>query len=268
MVFRVNSSKAERLAGVLESGTLDLAEQHFRRDGALILDDIVDAGLIEQGRKEFLEKYDDYLRGSRFNQRLRVGDRRLMITVKMDPPFDDQRLFANSWLGSVLNRVLGEDYVLDAYGVVCSLPGAQAQHTHRDGGILFPESGIDLVLPTVAVTVGIPLLDMNDVNGTTELWLGSHRKLDQIAGAESVKPIVPEGSCVLWDYRLRHGGTEHRGGAPRPLLYLTYARPWFVDFRNFGESNPEQRRIIASPDLMRDLSELGRRILARARWNY
>jgi len=268
MIFRIRPSEAERLAGELDSATLNPAVQRFRRDGALILDDIVDTRLIEQGRKAFLEQYTSYLNGGRVDERLKVGDQRLMITVRMESPFDDQRLFANSLLDSVLSNVLDEKYVIDSFGVVCSLPGAQAQQAHRDGGVLFPEIGIDRLFPTVAVTVGMPMLEMNDVNGTTELWLGSHRNLDELADAEGIKPIVPEGSCVLWDYRLLHSGTENRSSVPRPLLYLTYARPWFIDAGNYGEINPKQRRIIASPDQIPGLSKLGRRVLARARWNY
>ena len=46
---------------------------------------------------------------------------------------------------------------------------------HRDGTELFAPSGLDLLLPAVAITVGIPLLEMNQIHGTTALWPGSHR---------------------------------------------------------------------------------------------
>lgn len=268
MILRIKPSDAERREGGLDDGTRKDALLRFQRDGALLLDEIVDARFVEQGRQAFLEQYSNWLEGSRRDEARNVGDRRFMITIELAPPFDDQRLITNPWLASVLVDVLGDDYVLESFGVVCSLPGARRQNPHRDGGILFPELGINRLLPTVAVTVAIPLLEMNEINGTTELWLGSHRDFDRDADAEGVRLVVPEGSCALWDFRLLHGGTENRGSMPRPLLYLTYSRPWFVDHGNFGEKNPKQRRIIASADFLSGLGERDRRILARVRWQY
>jgi hypothetical protein len=266
MIFRIGPSKAERRSGILDSGALKDAVQHFRRDGALIVDEIVDTRLVERARQAFLKKYADYVNGVRRDETLKVGDRRLMITVDLDSPFDDRQLFDNPWLTPILDEILGDRYVLDAFGVVCSLAGAQTQCPHRDGGILFPEVGVDRLLPSVAITVAIPLLEMNEVNGTTELWPGSHRDLSyDVPGGEGVKPIVPEGSCVLWDFRLLHGGTANRGREPRPLVYLTYSRPWFDDVLNYSDANPKQMPLVASTALMSSLSERDKRILTRAR---
>src|SRR5262249_2871394 len=61
----------------------------------------------------------------------------------------------------------------------CSLPSALAQHRHSEGGDLFPLAGIDKLLPAAAITVGIPLLEMNEVHGTTAVWLGTHRDVSR-----------------------------------------------------------------------------------------
>ena len=74
---------------------------------------------------------------------------------------------------------------------------------------------------------------MNEVNGTTALWLGSHRHTGDDIDADAVAPIVREGALVLWDFRLKHSGTPNRSGVTRPLLYLTYCRPWWLDHGNF-----------------------------------
>jgi hypothetical protein len=44
-------------------------------------------------------------------------------------------------------------------------PQAPAQHKHDDGGSLFAQTDLN----AVAITVGIPLLEMNEVHGTTAL---------------------------------------------------------------------------------------------------
>ena len=173
-----------------------------------------------------------------------MGDRRLIVTINMEPPFDDPRLFANPYLLPVLSAALDDDFVLGAFGVVCSLSSAPAQHRHRDGGSLFPRSGMDRLLPAAAITVGIPPLEMNEVHGTTALWLGSHRDADRASKEEGIEPVVREGSCILWDFRLYHRGTANRGTEPRPLLYLTYCRPWFLEHLNFSKGTQSRSRYL------------------------
>jgi ectoine hydroxylase-related dioxygenase (phytanoyl-CoA dioxygenase family) len=268
MIFRIKPSECERRAGKLDSGALKEGLRRFQSDGALVFDEILDAELIQQARSSFLERYEKWLDTERPGEMLQVGDRRIMVTVELTKPFDDERLIVNPWLVPILVDVLGGDYVLDSFGVVCSLPGAKRQCPHRDGGMLFPEVGINNLLPTVAVTVAIPLLEMNHTNGTTELWLGSHRNFNCDKDSESVKPVVPEGSGALWDFRLLHSGTENYSELPRPLLYLTYSRPWFVDNANFGKKNPKQRRLLASPEFVCKLPDRNMRIFSRARWQY
>ena len=164
-----------------------------------------------------------------------------MIALALEPPFDDPQLFANPYLLSILSSELDKGFVIGAFGLVCSLPSAPAQHRHYDGGILFPSSGFDRLLPAAAVTVGIPLVEMNEFHGTTALWLGSHRDDAPVIKEPGVTPVVREGSCMLWDFRLFHGGTPNCSNVPRPLLYLTYCRPWFVDHLNFNtKTNPKQ----------------------------
>ena len=199
--------------------------------------------MIAEARRAFGDQYLSYLDGSEHEDALMVGPQRVLITIKLEPPFDDRRLFANSYLLPVIGAALDDGFVLGAFGIVCSLPSAPAQYPHHDGGILFC-SGVDHVLPATAITVGIPLLEMNEVNGTTAVWLGSHRDPNRLK-EEPIEPAVSEGSCMLWDFRLWHCGTPNLGPFPRPLLYLTYCRPWFVE-PNFGEKNPRQKPFLAS----------------------
>jgi ectoine hydroxylase-related dioxygenase (phytanoyl-CoA dioxygenase family) len=261
-VSRIVPSESEYAAGALASDTIEQASRGFRTNGALIIENIVDAAFVTETRRAFGERYSHYLDGSEREDALIVGGvRRQLITINLEPPFDDPRLFANPYLLPVISAVLDDGFVLEAFGVVCSLPAAPAQHRHHDGGILF-SSGVDRILPAAAITVGIPLLEMNEVHGTTALWLGSHRDENR-ANEQGIEPVVREGSCVLWDFRLIHGGTPNRGALPRPLLYLTYCRPWFVDCKTFGKKNPRQKPLIAKKGFLSGLSERHQRLLAR-----
>lgn len=152
-VPRVFPSTAERDCGVLCSQTIELAARDSRITGALILEDIFEANLIALAREAFGETYAHYLDGSKRDDVLEVGDGRLQITVELAPPFNDPKLFANAWFWPVLNATLDAGFVIDSFGVVCSLPGAPEQHQHRDGGTLFPLSRIDRFLPAAAIVV-------------------------------------------------------------------------------------------------------------------
>jgi ectoine hydroxylase-related dioxygenase (phytanoyl-CoA dioxygenase family) len=263
MISRIIPSGAERAAGSLDGDTIEQASRSFRIDGALIIEDIVDTALVAKARRAFAERYSHYLDGTKREDALAAGDRRLMITINLEPPFEDPRLFANPYLLPVLSTALDDGFVLGAFGIVCSLPSAPAQQRHADGGALFPRSGMDKLLPAAAITVGIPLLEMNEVHGTTAMWPGSHRDAKRLK-EEGIEPLVREGSCMLWDFRLKHGGTPNRSALPRPLLYLTYCRPWFFEHLNFGEKNPKQKPLLAKKNFLSCLSEQHQRLLARA----
>jgi Phytanoyl-CoA dioxygenase (PhyH) len=263
LVVRIDPSEMERSARAFGRSTIEKASQCLRTDGVLILEDIVDVALVREARQTFIERYARYLTDQEHDDALKVGEKRVMVTVELKPPFDSSELFASPWLLPVLNAVLEENFVLGGYGVVCSLPSASNQHCHRDGGILFPNSGIDLLLPAAAVTVAIPLLEMNDIHGTTAVWLGSHRDAPLAADAavdRGEAPVVREGSCILWDYRVWHGGTANRSTVPRPLLYLMYCRPWFLDHQNYHK----QRPLLASRIWLSKLSPENQRLLDRA----
>jgi ectoine hydroxylase-related dioxygenase (phytanoyl-CoA dioxygenase family) len=260
MVLRITPSEAERNAGAFSNATLEQASHCMRTEGALVLEDIVDPALILDARETFVQRYNGYLDGQKHDDALQVGDRRLMITVTLEPPFERRELLANRWLLPVLSAAFEDNFLLGAYGVVCSLPAAPRQSIHQDGGDIFPQAALNRLLPIVAVTVAIPLLEMNEIHGTTALWPGSHRDETLASAKIGDEPLVREGSCVMWDYRLRHGGTPNQSAALRPLLYMTYCRVWFVDHKNYQQQAP----LRAPKRFLADLPEDLRRLLARA----
>lgn len=251
MVMRIKPSDVEREAHAFSAATVERACAYLRTEGTLIIEDIIDQNLIEETRRAFHQKYSSHInRTINPDVLFTVGEKRLMIMVNFESPFDEPELFANSWLRPILMSAFDDEVVLDAFGVVCSLPGAPAQYVHQDGADMFPQRGLNRLLPVVAMTCAIPLIEMNQSHGTTALWPGSHRDegRDPVDGADLAgeEPIVRTGSCVLWDYRLRHGGTANRSNLVRPLLYLTYCRPWFVDHKNYATAagrHPSGRRL-------------------------
>jgi Phytanoyl-CoA dioxygenase (PhyH) len=260
MISRIAPSEEEWAAKKFRGETIEHAARSVRVAGALIIDNIIDGLLVKEAGRAFLETYSSYLDGRAYDDALQVGRKRIMITVDMGPPFDEPQFFANPWVLQIMRRTLGEEFVLGGFGVVCSMPSAPRQHSHRDGKVLFGPVGIDRLLPVYAVTVGLPLLELNKLFGTTALWPGSHLNYSEPTTEGGVEPVVPTGSCVLWDYRLLHGGTANCSTIPRPLLYLMYCRPWFLDHVNYQKQPP----LRASARWLSTLSDEHRRLLARA----
>jgi len=216
----------------------------FLRHGTLLLRNVVAADKVSAAREAFFARCASYLDGTPHPESLVVGDRRYMITLDLQPPFTDPAVFAPAPVLTLLRELLSPDCVLASFGAVLALPGAQAQHVHRDySGGLFPGTPLEAMLPPYAVTVVVPLIDVNEVTGSTVVWPGSHRQREVAtdfgpSGARWGRMSV--GDVLLMDYRLVHAGAANRSNVPRPILYFVYARPWFRDNANFQIQSPLQ----------------------------
>lgn len=139
------------------------------------------------------------------------------------------------------------------------LPGAspQRQPVHSDADFSHPDHPFALV-------VNIPLVTMTPHNGTTELWLGTHRLLPgpaaQVGGARRgggrasgcirpallaarqggangdgmemevrgpSRPVVRKGSVVVRDLRLWHAGMPNASGEVRVMLAMIHFAAWY-----------------------------------------
>lgn len=239
-LLRIACTPDEHTAGTLAPDKISAAVSALARThGAVAFDGVFGRDVIEDLRSSFDNRYAAYFREDLHDDALPVGNRRMMLTIEISGAFNDDRLFANRLLDPVLQATLGPDFVMSGYGGVISLPGAKAQHLHRDHSTLFGDLDLRVPLPCFAITCAIPLIDMNLITGTTRLYLGGHRRpKEDYAKIVPVEPAVPAGSVLMWDYLLPHAGTPNCSDQVRPLLYFTYSRPWFRDARNYGRQQP------------------------------
>jgi len=221
--------------------TVNRAEKLYRHFGYLIIEDLFSEQFVSDLYNDFESEYPQYLNNKSFDDALDVGDKRIMLTVKLQGAFNNSLYYANPLLMPLLSRLLGNNLILLSHGAVRSLPGAKRQHTHRDHIPLF-EGEFTGEIPSFAVTLGIPLIDMNEVNGTTRVYGKSHKNnlLPDSALEDGISPTIRKGSCMLFDYRLLHEGTPNNSSNMRPLMYNIYSRPWFRDCQNYSKQNPLQ----------------------------
>jgi len=151
-----------------------------------------------------------------------------------------ETVHSNQEVVCFLHSVLGLEYRLCHKDVVISLPGATQQQWHTDGAHL--DAGAHR--PCHCLNLFVPLVDLAPALGPTELRPQSHfltRDLKRqwlVAYAKKqiqqpVTPILKAGSVLAFDYRLLHRGLANTSSQPRPVLVLTYSKPWFVDVFNF-----------------------------------
>ena len=257
--FDCSGISAESFAS---SGQLEAAAGVFIKEGYVILDNVLPRPAVEALHREFLAEYGARLKEEETEQSRAVSNRRYMMPVRFAGGFADPAVFANPVVLALIRKLLEPTAILEAYGCFVSLPGAAKQREHYDGPHLFG-TRLSALLPPYALTFALPLVDMDEVQGSTMLMPGSHRWNGFVENADSFLPKVPQGSCALWDYRLYHYGTENRSDRPRPMLYCTYARPWYKDPVNFREI-PRMKRLDCSPAFIAGLPDDVRSLLEHA----
>lgn len=225
----------ERNKQIISEETCKRALALFKTQGFLKITGIFDTNLISQMHAAFLQGLDTDKDGV-LSQGSKVSDKRYIVPIPLKGIFNTPQLYANTLLMPILRALLGEHLILSSIGAVTSLPGALDQHIHTDYFPLF-EDDLDIcgMLPTFGITMGIPLINIDTINGPTKVWAGSHRNYPKdkiLKGYERHLVYADIGSCYFWDYRTFHAGGSNFSEELRPLLYLAYTRRWFNDLLN------------------------------------
>jgi ectoine hydroxylase-related dioxygenase (phytanoyl-CoA dioxygenase family) len=134
-----------------------------------------------------------------------------------------------------------DDLSLCHLSLVVSTPGAAEQSWHADGGHV----SMSEHLPCHVANIFIPLVHVTPALGPTEFRPGSHvytRNLAPLLLAAkarqqlrpTVAPTLQPGDALLFDYRVLHRGKANQTrDQNRPILVLTFAKPWYKDVCNF-----------------------------------
>lgn len=216
---------------MLMQQSLDNAAEQLWREGVCALADVVAPAVLARCLAELEAHHPRLFKPDMTAEKLFVSNGRFYTAVEIGDGLAVPEVLLPAAVETVLTAALGPDFVFDSWGVINALPGAAEQHWHRDGGILFPGHPLETMLPATAVTLAIPLVEMNDETGTTGFALRTHRASDHPEYPD-YEPRVPVGSALLWDYRVFHKGMANRSTIARPLIYATLCRDWWSDTQN------------------------------------
>ena len=264
MTYVVNVSPDERTIGQLSQPTAAAAYSALNRHGFVILRGAFALATIEEMYGEYQAQYGAYdLPGmkelaGRPGPVLEVGKARFEIVMKLVGAFDT-RAFANPLLLRFLIPLMGPGMRLSGVSAVASYPGADQQRMHRDSSQLFADYNVGPNLPTYAINVSVPLIDVDAAIGPTGIWPGTHRLNDDSKKpAEDAILTVPflRGDAILIDYRTLHAGLPNTSATVRPILYMVYARQWFFDDANHPQRSPLDMPMEAFQALPDDMKPL------------
>ncbi|MFT6876295.1 MAG: hypothetical protein ACI9XK_003097 [Granulosicoccus sp.] len=238
VVPTITISSKEQANEELSNDNLEAGIEFFKRHGTLLIENAFPVSLIDEAKDIFFTRYARYFSDKKHKNALRVGDKRFMITLELEAPFNNPAFFGSPMLLPIMYSLLSEECILSGMTCITSLPGSQNQRLHKDHSALFPDYK-DLLLPPLSITVIVPLIDLDEKTGTTRLLKGSHKVGSREAKKmEHQDPIVKKGSCFLMDLRLSHQGLANNSDGPRPIVSLDYQRPWFRDYMNFNKQEP------------------------------
>ena len=175
--------------------------------------------------------------------------RRIYALFAKTRRFDAQAI--DPLLLAVVERSLGQGFLLSAPTGISIGPGEAAQRLHRDDSV-YPVARPhqELVINTMWA-----LDDFTTENGATLVAPGSHRwPADRRASEAEVMPAtMPAGSVLFYLGSLLHAGGANRTQAPRLGVILEYCAGWV---------RPQENHVLGVPkDIVRELPERLRELL-------
>ncbi|MCA1199929.1 phytanoyl-CoA dioxygenase family protein [Sphingomonas sp. R647] len=215
--------------GTDRSAAVTAAIGILRRDGVVVLDDLIDPALLATCSAEITARHPDMAEPDRSKYfGPYVG--RHTIPLLVDGALADPAILLPKPVAHIATELLAEAFKVDSVGLLVAVPGAPNQTAHRDAW-LYPREGLDRLLPPFALAFAVPLVTMDETSGRTAFWRGSHRSGATNAPdtPHDLAPIVHPGSAILWDYRIYHTGLANHGTTPRPVLFTALSREWWVE---------------------------------------
>lgn len=260
----------------LSTRTLRRIQNGMKRDGAVAFGGLFPLPLVKKLRAEVLRRHES----GELRERGLVRDigGRYAALLPFEGPFLSPAFYANPKVLDLVSSLLGTDWRIGSLETVIALPGSSRQHQHIDGPIRFDRAvrgkkrgykGDLSDLPPYAVTLCLPLCDVEEDNGPTAIWPGSHRTALRAKppGLREIAREFPEahmtgklGRSFLFDYRVFHGGTPNLTPEARPILMFVFTRSWFRD-PNLADVHP---RVIITPRSLAKVPERHRRLFALA----
>ncbi|RKF16728.1 phytanoyl-CoA dioxygenase family protein [Roseovarius spongiae] len=217
----------------------DAAAERLLADGAVIVENVAEGGLVEQILDDLRAPFDAY--GDKFaNDFNGYRTRRCASILAHSEAAAD--IIAHPLVTGVADRVLKRhcvNYRLGSSTAIEIHPGEGAQELHRDDDF-YP-----IRIPGVEFQISAmwALTEFTRENGATRVVPGSQdlRDIDAITEDEVTQAAMPAGSVLFYLGSAVHSGGQNNSDAPRTGLITTYSLGWLRQEENMYLSVPRER---------------------------
>lgn len=238
----IRSSSSEKAQGKLSQRNKQAALEALHHDGVVVLENAIDPGILDRLNERMSHDSRTLIdRGTDGPFNYNLGN------LQQSPPYElasfSPSIFFHPLATDLTSSYLGGQPTLSFISSNAAVKADQGQPVHSDADFAHP------IIPFAAV-VNVGLVDMAPINGSTELWLGTHTQttLDDQEGAHGERasgrikqacldarravcppfqPTVSKGSLVIRDLRLWHAGMPNRTEQIRIMLAMIHFAPWY-----------------------------------------
>ena len=230
----VKISRKEIERGVMQPENLDAAINAVREDGVVLLPGVINIEHIERLGEKMLEDIQTV------EKTQGIVNNWQGVRPPLFHPYLFKDIVFNEMAVAVSHRLMGDGIVIDACGANTAFWGNTQQGVHADAHQLW--STLDFVPPPHNIVINVVLVDVDESNGATKFWPGTHTDTritagnrrpteEMIAEWEAKRPAermcTKKGDLVVRDMRVWHCGMPNHTDIPRPMLAIIYQSGWW-----------------------------------------
>jgi hypothetical protein len=233
-IVRIAATHGPERSTWLDPPDIATAVAALERDGIVVIENLLPVEALLQIRNQMRSDVADLLALPALPLNFVPGH------LQQDPPRQDALLFGevlcNDVVFAISREILGPDALCCVYTGNTNMPDSGTQPLHLDEPHLTEPPS---VAATYAVCIDIPLMDVDHVNGATDVWPGTHlinvpcdeySRVPREAWERAMRDVrftqvsLRLGGAVLRDARLWHRGMPNQSTEPRFLIGMTHYR--------------------------------------------
>ncbi|HVX45810.1 MAG TPA: phytanoyl-CoA dioxygenase family protein [Mycobacteriales bacterium] len=241
--MRIQTTAAEKQDGHLTTAHREEALEALRRDGYVVLGGVIDPAVLDRMKPKLDEDTATLLARGEWGGAGRVPGH-LQQSMPRSGAHIYRDIVVNPLVIDVTAALLGPGVHNHFYNGNTNMPGSKMQPLHRDHDHLWPGH----VHPTASVVVNVSPVDVDEENGATEIWPGTHLLPEPIgtghvtpeqekarrAEVPPVRACSSKGDAVLRDMRMWHRGMPNNGIEGRHMIGMVHS----VGFYHAGTAIP------------------------------
>lgn len=231
--MRIKVSENEYDARKLDAKTLRAAVEAINADGYVVLGGVIDVAVLDAMKPKLDEDTAELIRRGQWDGTDRTPGH-LSQPMSCSKEHIHSDVVTNPLVIQVTAEILGEGLHNHFYNCNTNMPGSEKQPLHRDAAHLEP----DPVHPMISIVINVSPIDVDESNGATELWPGTHRipgstrvteeaERERRAVVPPVRAVSCKGDAVLRDPRMWHRGMPNTGTEARHLIAMVHSKSFY-----------------------------------------